>query len=36
MQVEDFGLVDNLMLTAGPVAVQPDFESAVRVAAGLA
>lgn len=36
MQVEDFGLVDNLMLTAGPIPVQPDFESAVRLAASLA
>ncbi len=36
MLVEDFGLADNLMLTAGPVPVQPDFESAVTLAAKLA
>jgi len=36
MQVEDFGLADNLMLAAGPVAVQPDFETAVKLAARLA
>lgn len=35
MLVEDFGLVDNLMLAAGPHPVQPDFEAAVRLAAGL-
>lgn len=29
MLVEDFGLLDNLMLTAGPHPVQPDFEAAV-------
>lgn len=33
MQVEDFGLVDNLMLTAGPIPVQPDYEAAVRLVA---
>ncbi|WP_142847500.1 nucleoside 2-deoxyribosyltransferase [Telmatospirillum sp. J64-1] len=33
MMVEDFGLADNLMLAAGPVPVQPDFQSAVMVAA---
>ena len=32
MLVEDFGLVDNLMYAAGPVAVQPDFDSAVKLA----
>lgn len=32
MLVEDFGLGDNLMLAATPLAVQPDFESAVRLA----
>ncbi len=36
MQVEDFGLSDNLMFTAGGVAVQPDFEAAVRLARKLA
>jgi nucleoside 2-deoxyribosyltransferase len=33
MQVEDFGLLDNLMMTATTVPVQPDFEAAVRLAA---
>lgn len=32
MQVEDYGLVDSLMLAAGPVPVQPDFGAAVRLA----
>lgn len=36
MIVEDFGLVDNLMLTAGPHPVQPDFETAVKLAKSLA
>ncbi len=31
--VEDFGLTCNLMLAAGPHPVQPDFESAVKLAA---
>lgn len=31
--VEDFGLPCNLMLAAGPLPVQPDFESAVKLAA---
>jgi nucleoside 2-deoxyribosyltransferase len=35
MLVEDFGLVDNLMMTAGPIPVQGDFEAAVRLAASL-
>ncbi|MGE5547125.1 MAG: nucleoside 2-deoxyribosyltransferase [Solirubrobacterales bacterium] len=35
MLVEDFGLSDNLMLTAGIIPVQPDFETAVRLAASL-
>lgn len=35
MVVEDFGLVENLMLAAGPHPVQPDFEAAVRLAAAL-
>jgi nucleoside 2-deoxyribosyltransferase len=30
MAVEDFGLVDNLMLTAGPYKVEPDFEAALK------
>jgi nucleoside 2-deoxyribosyltransferase len=33
--VEDFGLTCNLMLSAGPVPVQPDFESAAKLAARL-
>jgi nucleoside 2-deoxyribosyltransferase len=33
--VEEFGLADNLMLAAGAIPVQPDFTSAVRLAAGL-
>lgn len=33
MVVEDFGLVDNLMLTAGPHAPVTEFEAAVRLAA---
>lgn len=36
MVVEDFGLGDNLMFTAGAVAVQPDFDAALRKAAELA
>lgn len=32
MIVEDFGLVDNLMLTAGPHPAEPDFEAAVKAA----
>ena len=32
MLVEDFGLCDNLMLTAGAIAVIGDFEAAVKVA----
>lgn len=36
MVVEDFGLVDNLMLTAGPVPVEAGLEDAVRLAAQLA
>ncbi|MBX9635571.1 MAG: nucleoside 2-deoxyribosyltransferase [Magnetospirillum sp.] len=36
MIVEDFGLVDNLMLTAGAHPVQPDFEAAVSLAKTLA
>lgn len=33
MQVEDFGLVENLMLAGGEHPVQPDFDSAVRLTA---
>lgn len=36
MLVEDFGLVDNLMLTAGPVPVLPGFDEAVKTARELA
>jgi nucleoside 2-deoxyribosyltransferase len=36
MLVEDFGLVENLMYAAGPFAVQPDFESALKQARRLA
>ena len=36
MLVEDFGLVDNLMLTAGPIPVQADFDAALVEAARLA
>ncbi|MBC7907491.1 MAG: nucleoside 2-deoxyribosyltransferase [Rhodospirillaceae bacterium] len=32
MIVENFGLVDNLMLTAGEHPVQPDFDAAVALA----
>ncbi|HTH18338.1 MAG TPA: nucleoside 2-deoxyribosyltransferase [Magnetospirillum sp.] len=32
MIVEDFGLVDNLMLTAGAHPVQPDFDAACKLA----
>jgi len=35
MLVEDFGLVDNLMLTTGAIPVQPDFDAAVALAAKL-
>ena len=35
MLVEDFGGLDNLMLTAGPLAPVTDFAAAVRQAAGL-
>lgn len=35
MIVEDFGLTDNLMLTAGPHPVEPDFEAAVKAAVKL-
>ena len=35
MLVEDFGLVDNLMMTAGAIPVQPDFDAAVTLAAKL-
>lgn len=35
MQVEDFALTDNLMLTAGDHPVQPDYESAVKLVARL-
>jgi len=35
MQVEDFGLVDNLMLTAAALPVQPGFDEAVKEAARL-
>lgn len=35
MIVEDFGLTDNLMLTAGPHPVEKDFEAAVKAAAKL-
>lgn len=35
MIVEDFGLTDNLMLTAGPHPVEKDFEAAVQAAAKL-
>ncbi|MBC7950593.1 MAG: nucleoside 2-deoxyribosyltransferase [Rhodospirillaceae bacterium] len=35
MIVEDFGLVDNLMLTAGPHPVQPDFDAAVSLVKSL-
>jgi nucleoside 2-deoxyribosyltransferase len=35
MLVEDFGLADNLMLTAGTHPVQSDFEAAVKLAASL-
>lgn len=31
MLVEDFGLADNLMLTAGPHAVQREFDAAVAL-----
>ena len=32
MVVENFGLVENLMYAAGPIAVQPDFEAALKQA----
>ena len=32
MLVEDFGLVDNLMLAAGSIPVQPSFEAALEQA----
>ena len=35
MIVEDFGLVDNLMLTAGPLPPVADFTDAVKQAAAL-
>lgn len=35
MIVEDFGLTDNLMLTAGAQPVAPDFEAAVKTVAAL-
>ena len=35
MIVEDFGLTDNLMLTAGPVPAERDFEADVKAAATL-
>lgn len=35
MIVEDFGLSDNLMLTAGAHPVEPDFETAVKAIAAL-
>ena len=35
MVVEDFGLTDNLMLTAGAYPVSPDFEAAVKAAKAL-
>jgi len=35
MLVEDFGLVDNLMLTTGSIPVQADFDKALAVAVGL-
>lgn len=35
MIVEDFGLTDNLMMTAGPHPVEKDFEAAVKAAATL-
>ena len=35
MIVEDFGLTDNLMLTAGPHPVEKDFEAAVTAVAAL-
>ena len=35
MQVEDFGLVDNLMMTASPMPVQSSFEAALILGAKL-
>lgn len=35
MIVEDFGLTDNLMLTAGPHPVEKDFEAAVKAVVAL-
>ncbi|MBI3445546.1 MAG: nucleoside 2-deoxyribosyltransferase [Magnetospirillum sp.] len=36
MLVEDFGLVENLMYASGPMAVQSEFEAAVKLARQLA